>query len=78
MLEPSNRVIGQLRSVLGKSFPIIGVGGIMSAEDAVGKIRAGADVVQMYTGLIYRGPDLVVQSARAIQRLRTDATAQKA
>jgi dihydroorotate dehydrogenase len=78
VLEPSNRVIGRLRAALGKSFPIIGVGGIMSAEDAVGKIRAGADVVQIYTGLIYRGPDLVVQSARAIQRMRADAERQKA
>jgi dihydroorotate dehydrogenase len=71
VLEPSNRVIAQLRAVLGKEFPIIGVGGIMSADDAVSKIRAGADVVQIYTGLIYRGPDLITQAARAIQGLRT-------
>ena len=77
VLEASNRVIGQLRSALGKGFPIIGVGGIMSAEDAAGKIRAGADVVQIYTGLIYRGPDLVTQAARAIQHLR-ERQAQKA
>ena len=78
VLEPSNRVIGRLRAALGQSFPIIGVGGIMSAEDAVGKIHAGADVVQIYTGLIYRGPALVVKSARAIQRLRAGAKHQKA
>ena len=78
VLEPSNRVIAQLRAALGKRFPIIGVGGIMSAEDAVSKIRAGADVVQIYTGLIYRGPDLVTQAARAIQRLRAADKAQKA
>jgi dihydroorotate dehydrogenase len=77
VLEASNRVIGQLRRALGKGFPIIGVGGIMSAEDAAGKIRAGADVVQIYTGLIYRGPDLVTQAARAIQHLR-EAQVQKA
>lgn len=71
VLEPSNRVIAQLRALLGKEFPIIGVGGIMSADDAVSKIRAGADVVQIYTGLIYRGPDLITQAARAIQGLRT-------
>ena len=70
VLEASNRVIGQLRSALGKAFPIIGVGGIMSAQDAASKIRAGADVVQIYTGLIYRGPDLVSDAARAIKRLR--------
>ncbi|WP_048440800.1 quinone-dependent dihydroorotate dehydrogenase [Caenimonas sp. SL110] len=73
VLEASNRVIGQLRAALGKGFPIIGVGGIMSAQDAVSKIHAGADVVQIYTGLIYKGPDLVADSARAIKRLRLPA-----
>jgi len=78
VLEASNRVIAQLRAALGKKFPIIGVGGIMSADDAVSKIRAGADVVQIYTGLIYRGPDLVTQAARAIQSLGSAPQAQKA
>ncbi|MBW7834227.1 MAG: quinone-dependent dihydroorotate dehydrogenase [Simplicispira suum] len=68
--EASNRVVGLLRAELGKGFPIIGVGGILSAEDAVEKIRAGADVVQIYTGLIYQGPALVNQAARAIQATR--------
>ena len=63
----SNAVIRQLRTALGKGFPIIGVGGVMSAEDAVAKIRAGADVVQIYTGLIYAGPGLPSQAARAIR-----------
>lgn len=67
--EASNRVIAQLRSQLGPGFPIIGVGGIMSAEDAVAKVRAGADVVQIYTGLIYKGPALVDQAARALRRM---------
>ena len=67
VLEASNRVIGQLRSALGAGFPIIGVGGVMSAADAVSKIRAGADVVQIYTGLIYKGPALVTDAARAIK-----------
>ncbi|MFC5500075.1 quinone-dependent dihydroorotate dehydrogenase [Caenimonas terrae] len=70
VLAASNRVIGQLRAALGPSFPIIGVGGILSADDAVSKIRAGADVVQIYTGLVYRGPTLVRQAAQAIRRLR--------
>ena len=65
--EASNRVIAQLRAALGQGFQIIGVGGILSAEDAIGKIRAGADVVQIYTGLVYQGPALVVQAARAIK-----------
>ena len=68
VLEASNRVIGQLRAALGKSFPIIGVGGVMSGLDAVSKIKAGADAVQIYTGLIYRGPKLVTQAAAAIKK----------
>ncbi len=70
VLQASNRVIGQLRAALGKGFPIIGVGGIMSGDDAVSKIKAGADLVQIYTGLIYVGPDLVPQAALAIKKQR--------
>ncbi len=68
VFEASNRVIGQLRAALGKPFPIIGVGGILSAQDALGKIRAGDDVVQIYTGLIYKGPELVRQAALTIKK----------
>jgi dihydroorotate dehydrogenase len=70
VLAASNRVIAQLRATLGTGFPIIGVGGILSAEDALAKVRAGADVVQIYTGLIYKGPALVGEVARALQRER--------
>jgi len=70
VLAASNRVIAQLRSALGAGFPIIGVGGILSAEDALSKIRAGADVVQLYTGLIYKGPALVGEVASALKRAR--------
>ncbi|WP_309624296.1 quinone-dependent dihydroorotate dehydrogenase [Methylibium sp.] len=62
----SNRVIAQLRAALGAGFPIIGVGGVMSAADALAKRAAGADLVQLYTGLIYRGPALVSEVARAL------------
>jgi len=68
VLAMSNQVVGQLRSALGKQFPIIGAGGIMSAQDAVSKIRAGADAVQIYTGLIYSGPDLVKSAAMMIKK----------
>ncbi|MEO7399546.1 MAG: quinone-dependent dihydroorotate dehydrogenase [Polaromonas sp.] len=70
VLEASNRVIAQLRASLGTSFPIIGVGGIMSGLDAVSKIKAGADVVQIYTGLIYKGPELVAEAALSIKSSR--------
>jgi dihydroorotate dehydrogenase len=63
----SNRVIAQLRSELGTGFPIIGVGGVLSAADARAKRDAGADLVQLYTGLIYKGPTLVTQAARALR-----------
>ena len=70
VFEASNRVIRQLRAALGAGFPIIGVGGIFSGADAVAKIEAGADVVQVYTGLIYRGPALVSEVAHALKRQR--------
>jgi len=65
--EASNRVVAQLRAALGKGFPIVGVGGILNAADARAKIAAGADVVQIYTGLIYRGPALVREAAQALK-----------
>ncbi|MDE2119404.1 MAG: quinone-dependent dihydroorotate dehydrogenase, partial [Betaproteobacteria bacterium] len=64
--ELANRVISLLREQLGAGFPIIGVGGIMNARDAVEKRRCGADLVQIYTGLIYRGPSLVRECAQAL------------
>ena len=67
VLEASNAVIRQLRARLGRDYPIIGVGGILSGADALSKIEAGADVVQIYSGLIYRGPGLVTEVARALQ-----------
>ena len=66
----SNRVIAELRAALGKGFPIIGVGGVMSGADAKAKIAAGADLVQIYTGLIYRGPALISEAARALTASR--------
>ena len=67
VLAASNRVITQLRKALGKNFPIIGVGGILTGLDAASKIKAGADVVQIYTGLIYKGPELVTDAALTIK-----------
>ena len=66
VFEASNRVIRRLRAELGAGYPIIGVGGVMSGDDAVAKVAAGADLVQIYTGLIYRGPALVAEAARAL------------
>ena len=57
--EQSTKVIGLLSQALDKKIPIIGVGGIMSAQDAQDKLDAGASLVQIYTGFIYQGPELV-------------------
>jgi dihydroorotate dehydrogenase len=62
----STRVIKYLSEQSNKAFPIIGVGGIHSAEDALEKIEAGADLVQLYTGFIYEGPKLVKQINKAL------------
>ncbi len=70
VFEASNRVIRQLRAALGAGFPIIGVGGVMSGADAQAKIAAGADVVQLYTGFIYHGPQLITQAATAMAAKR--------
>jgi dihydroorotate dehydrogenase len=70
VFEPSNAVIRQLRAALGKSMPIIGVGGVMSGAQARAKLDAGATLVQIYTGLIYRGPALVPQAAAALAAAR--------
>ena len=67
VFEPSNRVIRALAHHLDGALPIIGVGGIMSGADARAKIDAGASLVQFYTGLIYRGPELVGEAARALR-----------
>ena len=69
VLAASNAVIHALRQQLGPTFPIIGVGGIMDATSAVSKIAAGADAIQIYTGLIYRGPNLVPNCARALKKM---------
>ncbi|MBX3603254.1 MAG: quinone-dependent dihydroorotate dehydrogenase [Rubrivivax sp.] len=69
VLQASNRVIRLLRAALGPAYPIVGVGGVMDADSARSKLEAGADLVQLYTGLIYRGPALVTEAARALAAL---------
>ena len=64
--ERSTAVIAALREHLPEGFPIIGVGGINSGEAALEKIRTGADLVQVYTGIIYRGPQLVRDITRTL------------
>jgi len=68
--DASNRVIRALRAALGAGTPIIGVGGVLDGAAARAKIDAGADLVQLYTGLIYKGPALVGECARALRAAR--------
>ena len=62
----STAVIKYLADTSNKSFPIVGVGGIHSEKDALDKLNAGADLVQLYTGFIYEGPSLVKRINKAI------------
>ena len=64
----STEVIRYLREQLGSEYLIMGVGGIHSAEDALEKIDAGADVIQLYTGFIYEGPKLIREINRLIAK----------
>lgn len=64
--EKSTQVISYLRSKLGKNYPIIGIGGIMTPEGALEKINAGADLVQIYTGFIYEGPGFAKRICKKI------------
>ncbi|PKG51671.1 quinone-dependent dihydroorotate dehydrogenase [Olleya sp. 1-3] len=68
--EKSTKVIKYLADKSNKAFPIIGVGGIHSAQDALDKIHAGADLVQIYTGFIYEGPSLIKKINKAILNKR--------
>jgi tRNA-dihydrouridine synthase len=69
----SRRAIATLRAAIPRSMPIIAVGGIDSAEEALAALEAGADLVQVYTGLVYRGPKLITQLLGAGTTLaRTD------
>lgn len=64
--EKSTAVIKYLADKSNKAFPIIGVGGIHTAKDALDKIEAGADLVQIYTGFIYEGPSLIKKINKAL------------
>jgi len=65
----STRVCQDIRNIVGDDYPVIGVGGISSGLDAAERVRAGADIVQVYSGMIYRGPQLIAEAAKAIARL---------
>ena len=70
LMNQATTVLRKLRTRLPDSIPVIGVGGILSGADAVAKMSAGASLVQCYTGLVYRGPELVGECVEAIRRRR--------
>ncbi len=70
LMGQSTTVLRRLRARLPDNIPLIGVGGILSGADAVAKMSAGASLVQCYSGLIYRGPELVRECVEAIRRRR--------
>jgi dihydroorotate oxidase len=65
--EKSNQVLKLLAERIDGKLPIIGVGGIMNGADAAEKIRLGASAVQVYSGLIYRGPELIKECLAALK-----------
>lgn len=69
LFEKSTRVLAQLSKLTEGKLPLIGVGGIASAEDAYTKIRVGASAVQIYTAMVYQGLSLAAEVARGLERL---------
>ncbi|HXU57736.1 MAG TPA: quinone-dependent dihydroorotate dehydrogenase [Verrucomicrobiae bacterium] len=79
LFAPSTAVLADIYRLTGGRLPLIGVGGIASAEDAYAKIRAGASLLQLYTALVYQGPGLVERIKRGLAaRLRADGFARLA
>lgn len=68
--QKSTLMIKNLKSILGDKMPIIGVGGISDADSAAEKIQAGASLVQIYTGFIYKGPQLIAEAAKGVAGIR--------
>ena len=70
LFERSTTVLREMAKRLDGKIPLIGVGGILSGADAAAKIDAGATLVQFYTGMVYRGPDLISESVDALRTAR--------
>jgi len=66
LFGPSTEILGAVRSLVGSDFPLIGVGGIFTADDVRAKLAAGADLVQVYTSFVYEGPGLPLRLARGL------------
>lgn len=73
LLSSSTAVVTKLKEILGDKIPIIAVGGVMSAANALAKFNAGAKLVQLYTGLIYQGPGLIAEIANELTLQKSSA-----
>ena len=71
LMVPATRILRRFAEALHGRVPLIGVGGILSGADASAKVEAGASLVQVYTGFIYRGPALIAEARRALRAART-------
>ncbi len=69
LFDPSTRILAQLSKLTGGKLPLIGVGGIGSAQNAFDKIKAGASAVQLYTAMVYQGISLAAQIAEGLDKL---------
>jgi dihydroorotate dehydrogenase len=75
LFERSTRMLARVHRLTAGTMPLIGVGGIDSAETALAKIEAGASLIQMYTGLVFEGPDLITRIKRRLVRAVSEAHA---
>ncbi len=69
LMIPSTSILARVRTRVGPSFPLIGVGGVFTADDVLAKNAAGADLVQIYTGFIYEGPLMPSRLSRGVSRV---------
>jgi dihydroorotate dehydrogenase len=74
LFDKATLVLRKMVDRVGRKIPVVGVGGILSGADATAKIDAGASLVQFYTGMVYRGPNLIEECVESIRK-RTTATA---
>jgi dihydroorotate dehydrogenase len=74
LFDKATLVLRKMVDRIGRKIPVVGVGGILSGADATAKIDAGASLVQFYTGMVYRGPNLIEECVESIRK-RTTATA---
>src|SRR5690606_38657534 len=67
LMAPSTEVLRQMAKRLGGRVPLIGVGGILSGDDAAAKFDAGASLLQFYSGMVFRGPTLIAECVEALR-----------